>query len=310
MTPSRAWQEPATDRHFEAAPFIGTHPAIRLMLERIEQIADSDANVLIRGEAGTGKEVIARLIHSASPRAGRAFVVPSLATGRSASDDAFILAQHGTLFLGEVGEIPLNLQERMVATLRERAVRPDGAGSDSVPLDVRIIAATQRDLDLMVQRSSFLADLYYAINIIPIDVPPLRSRREDIPLLVEHFMSKAKARALDAEVLEWLCAYEWPGNLRQLETTIDHLARVAKTRAITLDDLPPGLRADRSAAGAAAIVDLPPRGVDLRGLLSQVEERLIEQALERTGGNRNRAAELLGLNRTTLVEKLRRRGAA
>jgi DNA-binding NtrC family response regulator len=309
----------------EGATLVGEHPAIRLMLERIDQVADSDANVLIRGEAGTGKQVIARLVHASSARRGGPFVAVNLADLPETEADAdlfgeggrpgrILAAQHGTLLLDEVSALSRPVQARLLRMLQEREVLPND-GAPAVPVNIRILASTSRNLEQMVRDGTFSDDLYYRLDVIPIEVPALRDRKDDIPLLADHFRRELNARyGLDVpgfspEVMKRLCSYDWPGNIRQLEATVEKLVHLATDRAITLNDLPTNLRADVVDIGVG-IVDLPPYGVDLRLLLTRLEERLIGQALERTGGNKNRAAELLGMNRTTLVEKLRRRNVA
>jgi DNA-binding NtrC family response regulator len=318
----------------QRAALIGDHPAMRLVLERIAQVADTDANVLIRGETGTGKEVVARLIHTSSSRRAAPFVAMNMAaipenlaeselfghvrgafTGAERTRTGkFRSADHGTLFLDEIGDMPKGLQAKLLRALQERAVQPVGGG-ESVPIDVRVIAATHRNLEQLVKDGYFREDLYYRLDVIPIELPPLRDRREDIALLAEHFRKEFNARdcrlvpGFTPEVLSRLQAHDWPGNVRQLENAIERLVLLAGNRTITLDDLPPNLRGDVVDVSAGRL-DLPPSGVDLRMLLSQLEDRFIKQALARTGGNRNRAAELLGMNRTTLVEKLRRRNVA
>jgi DNA-binding NtrC family response regulator len=176
------------------------------------------------------------------------------------------------------------------------------------------VAATTQNLEQVVRDGQFLEELYYRLNVIPMEIPSLRDRPEDIPILVDHFRLAANARrgrsvpTFSPEVLVRMGACAWPGNVRQLGITVDRLVSTAKDRGVSANDLPPNLRTDVGDL-SPALVDLPPNGVDLRLLLTQLEERLIEQALQRTGGNKNRAAELLGMNRTTLVEKLRRRTA-
>jgi transcriptional regulator with PAS, ATPase and Fis domain len=220
-------------------------------------------------------------------------------------------AQGGTLFLDEVGDMPKALQAKLLRVLQDRSVTPVGGGPPQT-VDVRIIAATHRNLEQMVRSGEFREDLYYRLDVIPVELPPLRARREDVPLLADHFREEANQRTgrnvppFPPEVLLRLCAYDWPGNTRQLENTVERLVLVAADRAVTVEDLPPNLRSDVIDLNAG-LLDLPPAGIDLRQLLNQLEERFIEQALRRTGGNRHRAAELLGMNRTTLVEKLRRR---
>ncbi len=316
------------------AALIGEHPAIRLVLERIEQVADTDASVLIRGETGTGKEIAARLIHTSSSRRAQPFVAVNMAalpeslaeselfghtrgafTGADQSRRGKILsAQGGTLFLDEVGDIPKALQAKLLRFLQERQIQPVG-GAAPVDVDVRLIAATHRNLEEMVRVGEFREDLFYRLDVIPIDMPPLRERREDVPLLAEHFRRELNARigrsvaGFSPDVLMRLCAFDWPGNVRQLENTIERLVLLANNRFVNVDDLPPSLRGDVVDENVG-LLDLPPSGVDLRSLLTQLEDRFISQALQRTGGNKNRAAELLGMNRTTLVEKLRRRSVA
>jgi two-component system response regulator AtoC len=321
-------------RRTQRAALIGDHPAMRLVLERIDQVADTDANVLIRGETGTGKEVVARLIHASSSRRAAPFVAMNMAaipddlaeselfghvrgafTGAERTRTGkFRAADQGSLFLDEIGDMPKALQSKLLRTLQERTVQPVGGG-ESVSIDVRVIAATHRNLEQLVKDGLFREDLYYRLDVIPIELPRLRERREDIALLAEHFRKEFNARdgrlvpGFTPEVLVRLQAYDWPGNVRQLENAIERLVLLAGTRTVTLDDLPPNLRGDVVDVSAGRL-DLPPSGVDLRMLLAQLEERFIKQALLRTGGNKNRAAELLGMNRTTLVEKLRRRNVA
>jgi two-component system response regulator PilR (NtrC family) len=188
-------------------------------------------------------------------------------------------------------------------------------GTERIPVDVRIIAATHRDLEEMVADGTFREDLYYRLEVVPLEVPPLRARRDDIPALAEHFRREINARerrevpGFAPEVMDRLCVHDWPGNVRELENLVERLVVVAGNREVVLRDLPTHLRLDLVDLEAGHL-DLPSSGVDLRMLLGQLEDRLIGQALVRTGGNKNRAAELLGMNRTTLVEKLRRRHVA
>ncbi len=313
---------------------IGDHPAMRLVLDRVEQIADTDASVLIRGETGTGKEVVARLIHGASQRRAGPFVAVNVSaipeplaeselfghvrgafTGADkARTGRFASADGGTLFLDEIGEMPRGVQVKLLRALQEREVTPVG-GSESIPVDVRVVAATHRDLEGMIADGTFREDLFYHLDVMPIEIPPLRERRGDIPALAEHFRVEVNARegravpgfALD--VVQRLGAYDWPGNVRELENLVERLVVVASNRMVVMHDLPAHLHMTVVDLESATL-DLPEAGVDLRVFLTQLEERLIAQALERTGGNKNRAAELLGMNRTTLVEKLRRRNVA
>jgi DNA-binding NtrC family response regulator len=309
------------------ATLVGEHPAMHVVLERVDQVAHSDASVLIRGEDGTGKEVVARLIHACGTRRSGPFVAVRLAAGdaKLTATDMFGSqhtsakgpsvssigklqeAEHGTLFVDEIANLPRELQVGLLRLVRDPASRSR--------TDVRIVAATTKNLQQSVREGAFIEDLYYRLNIIPIEIPPLRERLEDVPILVEHFRRSANAfrgretPPFPPDVLVHLGEFPWPGNVRQLETVVANLVIAAKDRGVTVCDLPASLRTDVKSLGQA-IVDLPPHGVDLRMLLTQLEDRLIGQALERTGGNKNRAAELLGMNRTTLVEKLRRRTVA
>jgi DNA-binding NtrC family response regulator len=328
--PPRAGRARATP----AVAVIGDHPAMRLVLDRVEQIADTDASVLVRGETGTGKEVVARLIHGASQRRSGPFVALNVSAIPEALAESelfghvrgaftgadkdrtgrFVAANGGTLFLDEIGEMPRGVQVKLLRALQEREVTPVGA-SESIPVDVRVVAATHRDLEGMIAEGTFREDLFYRLDVVPIEIPPLRERRLDIPALAEHFRKEVNAREARAvpgftlDVLQRLSAYDWPGNVRELENLVERLVVVAGTRMVVMDDLPAHLRMTVVDLENATL-DLPDSGVDLRIFLTQLEERLITQALERAGGNKNRAAELLGMNRTTLVEKLRRRNVA
>src|SRR5450432_353826 len=316
------------------AAVIGDHPAMRAVLDRISRVADTDASVLIRGETGTGKEVIARLIHASSRRSSGPFVAVNMAaipeslaeselfghvrgafTGADrARVGGFLSAHQGTLFFDEIGEMPRNLQAKLLRVLQDREVTPVGS-AHQIPADVRVIAATHRNLEEMVKDGSFRDDLFYRLEVVPIELPPLRSRRDDIPALADHFRQEINVRegrsvpGFSLQVTERLCAHDWPGNVRELENLVERLVVVAGSREIALQDLPAHLRLDLIDLESGHL-DLPSSGLDLRMLLGQLEDRLIGQAMMRTGGNKNRAAELLGMNRTTLVEKLRRRNVA
>ncbi|MES1208897.1 MAG: sigma-54 dependent transcriptional regulator [Pseudomonadota bacterium] len=316
------------------AAVIGEHPAMRAVLDKIDQVADTDASVLIRGETGTGKEVIARLIHASSRRSSGPFVAVNMAAIPEALAESelfghvrgaftgaekprmgrFLAAHRGTLFFDEIGEMPRNLQAKLLRVLQDHEVTPVGS-SDQISADVRVIAATHRNLEEMVADGTFRADLYYRLEVVPMEVPPLRARRDDIPALADHFRREVNARegrtvpGFSPAVRDRLCVHDWPGNVRELENLVQRLVVVASCREVTLEDLPPHMRLDLVDLESGH-VDLPSNGLDLRMLLGQLEDRLIGQALARTGGNKNRAAELLGMNRTTLVEKLRRRNVA
>jgi two-component system response regulator AtoC len=334
-------------RSLAGAAVIGEHPRMQQLWDWVDQIADTEAAVLIRGETGTGKEVVARLIHGASARRSGPFVAVNLAAlpaplaevelfgqvgGASAGGERprtgrLVAAQGGTLFLDEIGEMPRSVQARLLQVLEERSVTPVGEGGRAVPIDVRVIAATQGDLGERIAAGDFREDLFYHLDVMPIEIPPLRSRSEDVPALAEHFRGEVNARegrsvpgfALD--VMRRFTHYDWPGNVRELENLVERLVVLAGSRMVVMDDLPIHMRQLRQAGGARnlraevvdverAVADLPVGGVDLRMFLDELEERFIAEALERTGGNRCRAADLLGIDRGTLAEKLRRRNVA
>jgi len=334
--------EPAPDdpklarpsRLMTSAAVIGEDPLMQALLEKVACVSNTDATVLLRGETGTGKEVIARLIHASGVRSGGPFVAVNMAAlprelaeselfghVRGAFTGAernrvgrFAAAEGGTIFFDEIGDMPRALQAKLLRVIQDRAVTPVGGG-DAIPMDARIIAATHRNLEEMVADGSFREDLYYRLEVVPIEVPPLRLRRSDVPDLAEHFRREINARegrsvpGFTSDVIEKLTAHHWPGNVRELENLVERLVIVAGNRPVALRDLPAGMRLDTFDLDGGHL-DLPLAGVDLRTLLAQLEDRLIGQALVRTGGNKNRAAELLGMNRTTLVEKLRRRNVA
>jgi two-component system, NtrC family, response regulator AtoC len=314
------------------AALVGDHQSIREALARAEQIAATDVPVLLCGETGTGKETLARLVHGASARRDRPFVAVNLAAipellveaelfghaGAPGDGDrpraGWLTAAHGgTLFVEEIDQLPSRVQLKLRRVLRERTVT--SAGGAPVPLDVRLVAATRSDLRDLVTADRFDEELYDLLTAAPIELPPLRERREDIPALAEHFRRLVNARegrhvpgfALD--VMHRFSQHDWPGNVRELEHLCERLVVTVGTRMVVMKDLPAHLRI-QVIDFERATRRLPANGVDLRVLLTELEERFIAEALARTGGNRNRAADLLGLNRTTLVEKLRRRVVA
>jgi two-component system response regulator HydG len=324
----------ASRRPTPGVAIIGDHPAMRLVLDRVDQIADTDASVLIRGETGTGKEVVARLIHGASRRRTGPFVAVNAAAIPEALAEAVLFghvagtfgsahgarigrvvaADGGTLFLDEIGDMPRRLQAKLLRALQDREVTPVGGGSP-IAIDVRVVAATHRDPDQLVADGRIREDLYYGLDVVPIEIPPLRARRDDIPALAEHFRREVNARegrsvpgfALD--VMQRLAHYDWPGNVRELENLVERAVVIAGTRMVVSKDLPSHMCTQVLDLERAAR-DLPMGGVDLPWLLTEIEERMISEAMGRAGGNRNRAAALLRLNRDTLVEKLRRRNVA
>jgi DNA-binding NtrC family response regulator len=318
------------------APWLqGNDPVMLPVFTTLAQVAETSCTVLITGESGTGKELVAKSLVAGSPRARGPFVAVNCAAipptlveselfghARGAFTGAagarvgrFAQANGGTIFLDEIGEMELNVQAKLLRLIQEGELYPVG---DEVPqkIDVRLLAATNRKLENEVAAGRFRADLFWRLNVIPVELPPLRQRMSDLPPLCQHFIQRANEKnrrtvtGIEAEAMKALRRHSWPGNIRELENLIERLVIMRGSGLITFSDLPAALRAARETGATAAIPDLPDEGTDLRAMLEQVEERMIAEALERTGGNKNRAAELLGLNRTTLVEKLRRKRVA
>ena len=318
---------------------VGNEEAFRDVLDIVGAVAETDATILITGESGTGKEVVARAIHRASKRARGPFVAVNCGaipealleselfghargafTGAThAHAGRFQLAEGGTLFLDEIGDMPLAFQVKLLRVMQERQFEVLGDGITRTA-DVRVIAATHRDLPTLVKAGSFREDLYYRLNVVDVKLPALRERVGDIPLLAEHFIAVSNARhgtnvgGAQPEVLDELARHSWAGNVRELGNVIERMVIFQKRGQLELSGLPPSITHPFSATAATPTEmgtssggsQLPAAGVDLRAVVAQLEESLIDQALERTGGNRNAAAQLLGLNRTTLVEKLKR----
>jgi DNA-binding NtrC family response regulator len=310
---------------------IGTSPALRSVLELVSKVADTDSTVLITGESGTGKELIARAIHYNSRRAERRMVTVNCGAipgelleaelfghMRGAFTNAFqqregrfALADGGTIFLDEIGDMSPDLQVKMLRVLQDRTFEPVGS-SKSMTVDVRVVAATNQDLERAIREGRFREDLYYRLNVIPIEVPPLRERRDDVPLLVQYFldvMHQQKGTRVDSisdEAMALLCRHAWPGNVRELENLIERLSVLRGEGEIRVEDLPAAFREARHAA-APSVPRIPEQGIDFREVVDRYEGELIRQALAQTGGNKNRAAQLLGLNRTTLLEKIKKK---
>jgi len=308
---------------FRVENLVGAHGSMQEVFRVVHKVARSNSTVLIYGESGTGKELVARAIHVTSDRRDRPFHAVNVAAlpetileaelfgyekGAFTGADArriglFEHASGSTLFLDEVGELKRDLQVKLLRTLQEREVLRVG-GTEPVPVDVRVIAATNRDLERDVREGRFREDLFYRLNVIPIVLPPLRERRTDIPLLVEHFLAKhgepGRSRGIAPEALEALVGYAWPGNVRELESVVERTLLLADGDVVRLDDLPPAVRM-RGGAGAPGLpIEIPDDGLDLDGL----ERSLILRALDKCGGNVTRAARLLGLSRRTLQYRL------
>jgi DNA-binding NtrC family response regulator len=313
---------------------IGTSEEIHRVLGMVERVADSDSTVLITGESGTGKELIAKAIHYNSPRASQPFVpincgaipgelleselfghIKGAFTGAVANRiGRFELASGGTLFLDEIGELSLNLQVKLLRVLQERRFEPVGSAKTQ-EANVRVIAATNVDLGKAVQKGTFREDLFYRLNVIPIAIPALKQRRSDIPILLHHFVqqfNRTKNRTLTGfspEALECLYNYNWPGNIRELENLVERLAILKGSGHVDVADLPEHYQnTQRVAIVPSDSLEIPDNGMDFNSAVDAYENLLILQALEKTGWNRNQAAALLKLNRTTLVEKIKKKG--
>jgi len=325
------------------SPLVGESPAIHEIFKTIEKVAQTDSTVLITGESGTGKELVARAIHENSSRATRPLVILNCGaipaelleselfghtkgafTGATQNRPGkFEMAHGGTIFLDEIGEMPLALQAKLLRVLQTRQFEPVGSNRQ-IEVDVRIIAVTNRDLEEAARKGEFREDLYYRLNVIPIKIPSLRDRKTDIPILVNHFINQFnevtghKVENPAGPIMEALQAYDWPGNVRELENLVERMVILKGQGTVDLGDLPHRIfqkYAEERPEASSAIsgcefprMVLPNNGLDLKTIVAAFENHLVDQALARTGGNKNRASELLKMNRTTLVEKLRKRG--
>jgi two-component system NtrC family response regulator len=304
---------------------VGSSAAMEKIFGIVRKVADTEASVLITGESGTGKELIARSIHAHSGRRNGPFVAINCAaiprelleselfghikgafTGAIKDKTGkFALADGGTLFLDEVGELPLELQPKLLRALQERTIEPVG-GTKELKLDVRVVAATNLDIEKAITDGIFREDLYYRLAVIPIHLPPLRQRRDDIPLLLRHFCIKHGAAnvTFNKQSLAALTGYAWPGNVRELENTVERLLILRNGDTITLDDLPDKIRSNSVAPGTAAqsgsVINLPDEGYSLE----QLEREVVVQALERNGWNQTAAARFLRIPRHTLIYRM------
>jgi two-component system response regulator AtoC len=295
------------------------------VLGTVEKVAPTSATVMIYGESGTGKELVARAIHRLSPRGNKPFVevhagaLPETLleselfgyekgafTGAVvAKPGRFELANGGTLFLDEVGDITMTVQVKLLRVLQERRFERLG-GTKSVDVDVRVVAATNRDLQQLIADGGFREDLFYRLNVVPITLPPLRKRRDDIPRLIAHFLDKygAGRKAFTPDATRLLVDYAWPGNIRELENTIERVVILVAGDEIGVQDLPFEVRAGALSATAVPLFVLPEEGADLE----EIEMDLIRQALERSAGNLSKAAKLVGLTPKTLEARMQRFG--
>jgi transcriptional regulator with PAS, ATPase and Fis domain len=317
--------------HFSS--LVGSSVPMQDIYKRISIVANKTSTVLIEGETGTGKELIAKAIHYNSPRKDQPLVsvncgaIPSnlledelFGHVKGAFTGAhhhrigrFEQANHGTLFLDEVSNMPMDLQVKLLRVLQEREFQRVGSAA-TIKVDVRIVAATNGNLLAAVERGDFRSDLYYRLNVIPVHVPPLRKRRDDVPLLTRHFIKKfcteqkVPLKTVSDEALQCLANHDWPGNVRQLENTLEMAVTLSGDRELLdMDDFPVICQLSKPAAPVSEI-EFPDDGVNFNTVVSNLEKRLILQSLEVARGNKKKAATLLRLKRTTFVEKLRRMG--
>ncbi len=310
---------------------VGNSPALQESLDIVRKVADSDSTCLVTGESGTGKELFARALHYNSQRADRMLVtvncgaIPeelleselfghvkgAFTNASSHREGRFSVANGGTIFLDEIGDMSLNLQVKLLRVLQERSFEPVGS-SKTIAVDVRVIAATNQDLPTAIADGRFREDLYYRLNVIPIEVPPLRERAGDVELLVDFFIEKLnknknkKVQGIDSEALNLLKDYGWPGNVRELENTLERMVVLRSEGELDIGDLPRQLRT-APLASAPTAPSLPSSGVSFNELVDLFETDLISQALDKTSWNKNKAAKMLGLNRTTLLEKIKKK---
>nr|WP_320048205.1 sigma-54 dependent transcriptional regulator [uncultured Desulfuromonas sp.] len=313
---------------------IGTSMTMQQVFSRMQKVLHTDSSLLILGESGTGKELVAKAIHFNGPRKDQPFVpincgaiptdlleselfghIRGSFTGAIANKSGkFEQANGGTIFLDEIGTMPVHLQLKLLRVLQEQEVQPVGSNRN-IKLDVRVISATNADLEQMIRDGHFREDLFYRLNVIPITLPPLRQRSEDIALLVRHFLQKScrymnrSMMPIESAALQVLENYDWPGNVRELENVIERTVALTDGPQITLQDLPPHITGSRMASiSGQDLFTLPEDGVDMPKQIQEIERRWITQAMELNQGVKSRAATMLGINRTTLVEKIKRLG--
>ena len=320
---------------FGLGNLISSSEVMKEVFRLIECVADSDSTVLILGESGTGKEVIAQTTHFHSTRRKGCLIpvncgaIPEALleselfghekgafTGAVATRvGRFELAAGGTIFLDEIGDLSPPLQVKLLRVLQEKTFERVG-GTRTFKADARVIAATNQDLEELVANKRFREDLYYRLNVVPIVVPPLRHRTEDIPLLIEHFMQQfndrrsSKLTGVSAEAMALLCSYQWPGNVRELGNIIERMAILKRDGQIEITDLPEKIRSPHAAPTNHVAPAIPVAGINLSSTVEEFENRLIIEALERTNWVKSKAAQLLHINRTTLIEKLKKKSLA
>ena len=311
---------------------IGQSHSILDLLEMIKKIADSSSTTLITGESGTGKELVAKSIHFNSERHQEPFVpihcgaIPkdlleselfghmkgSFTGAIKDRIGRFQMAERGTLFLDEISTMDLSTQVKLLRVLQEKEFQPVG-GDRIIQSHARVIAASNENLEMAVQNGTFRKDLYYRLNVIPLFISPLRERKEDIPLLIKYFIKslnkkkRNKLEGISESAMHYLCQYKWPGNIRELENMIERLCVLTDNEIVQENDLPIQYRNNKNLQGQQS-VDIPESGLNFNNIVSGFENELILKALKKTNWNRNQAAKLLNLNRTTLLEKIKKKG--
>jgi transcriptional regulator with PAS, ATPase and Fis domain len=314
---------------------VGRSARMRAVFDFVKVIADSDSSVLVTGETGTGKELVANLIHQSSARRSRPFVAVSCAIlsetlieselfghERGAFTGAirdrpgrFELAQGGTIFLDDIDDVPLSMQVKLLRVLQNRVVERLG-GTRQIPVDVRVITGSKRDLRPLTAEGKFREDLFYRLNVIPVNLPPLRDRREDIPILVDHFIKKyfrergEEVRTLSNAVLQAFMRYPWPGNVRELENACERIAQTCTCDTVRLGCVPISVLFHKHTVDQQPIVETHahPSAVSLEDRLQELEANLITWALRVSGGNKSKAAGLLQIKRSTLGDRIKKLG--
>ncbi|MES1172785.1 MAG: sigma-54 dependent transcriptional regulator [Myxococcales bacterium] len=319
----------AVDESRRFDELLGASPAMKEVYDLLERVGESESTVLVSGESGTGKELVARALHRRSKRNTGPFVAINCAAmpeqlleselfghtkgaftdARNARPGLFVQAKGGTIFLDEIGDMPIGLQPKLLRALQERTVRPVG-GDTETAIDVRVVAASNRDLETAIEERKFREDLYYRINVIHVELPPLRARGADVILLATHYLehfaaqSQKDVRSLDPEAAEKLSSYAWPGNVRELANCMERAVALTRNESIGVADLPEKIRTYRTSHVLVAATD-PTELVPME----EVEKRYILRVLEAVGGNKTLAAQVLGLDRKTLYRKLDRYGS-
>jgi transcriptional regulator with PAS, ATPase and Fis domain len=323
----------STDR-FDFGELAGRSEPMMQIFKTIEKVAKSDSTVIVYGESGTGKELVARAIHANSDRRNGSIVAVNCGaipeelleselfghekgafTGAIRSRAGrFELAQGGTIFLDEIGDMSPSLQVKLLRVIQEKTFERVG-GVKTIKADVRIISATNQDLEKAVEEKRFRDDLFYRVNVIPIHIPPLRERKEEIPVLLHHFLEKfnkcshGNVTGISPEAMQFFLDYPWPGNVRELQNLVERIVVIKETGEVGVDDLPEKMRRSAKAEKEVSPANggiFPDEGIDLNRTVEEFEKDLLCRALEKASGVKSNAARLLGINRTTLVEKIKR----